>query len=320
MKHIRLASRASKLALIQSEEVIKLLQQIRPDIECSIVKVSTRGDHDKTDFLYKSGSIGFFTSEVEKALLDGRADLAVHSFKDLPTALTTGLLIAAVPKRESPADALVLAPSEGAGPVATEKINSIDDLPAGAAIGTSSLRRIAQLRRLRDDIECVPMRGNVETRVRKVMQGDVGAIVVACAGLNRLGLVGKISFCFDPKKFIPAPAQGALAVQIRAKDNELAELVSQIDDRNSRIAVETERCVLQAMHGGCSIPLGVYSEIQADTITIDAIICDVEGKNCVRRSITASLDEAKPAAEKLAKEILTSGGQKILDQIRNSRG
>jgi len=311
MKHIRIASRASKLALIQSEEVIKLLRQIQPDIECSIVKVPTRGDREKVDFIYKADSMGFFTTEVEKALLDGQADLAVHSFKDLPTALTEDLLIAAVPKRESPADAL----------------DDIEDLPAGATVGTSSLRRIAQLRRLRDDIKCVPMRGNVETRVRKVMQGKVSAIVVACAGLNRLGLGDKISFCFDPKKFIPAPAQGALAVQIRltsggqvrAEDNELAELVSQIDDKNSRIPVETERRVLQAMHGGCSIPLGVYSQIQSDKITLDAIICDVEGKNYVKRSITSPIDEAKPAADKLAKELLSSGGQKILNRIRTSR-
>ncbi len=313
MKHIRLASRASKLALIQSEEVIKLLRQIQPDIECSIIEVSTKGDSDKTDFLYKTGSMGFFTTEVERALLDGRADLAVHSYKDLPTALTAGLLIAAVPKRESPADAVV----------ASQKLASIDDLPAGAAVGTSSLRRIAQLRLLRDDIECVPLRGNVETRVRKVTQGQVSTIVVACAGLNRLGLSDKISFCFDPKKFIPAPAQGALAVQVRVEDNELAELVSQIDDKNSRIAVETERRVLQVMHGGCSIPLGVYSEIQNDTIngelvesiTLDAVICDVEGKNYVKRSITAPLDQAKSAAEKLAKELLSSGGQKILTAL-----
>jgi hydroxymethylbilane synthase len=315
MKHIRIASRASKLALIQSEEVIKLLRQIQPNIECSIVKISTKGDYDKTDFLYKSGSVGLFTTEVEKALLDGRADLAVHSFKDLPTALTDGLLIAAVPKRESPADALI----------AAEKMDTIDDLPTGATVGTSSLRRIAQLRLLRDDIECVPVRGNIETRVRKVMQGQVSAIVVACAGLNRLGLGDKISFCFEPKKFIPAPAQGALAVQIRADDNELAELVSQIDDKNSRIAVETERRVLQAMHGGCSIPLGVYSEIQADTIngelvesiTIDAIICDVEGKNYVRRSIESPIDEAQATADKLAKELLSSGGQNILKSRNN---
>jgi hydroxymethylbilane synthase len=320
MKHIRLASRASRLAVIQSNEVRTLLRQIRPDIECSFVNVSTKGDLDKAEFLHDSESIGFFTTEVEKALLDGRADLAVHSYKDLPTALTSGLLIAAVPKRESPADALVFhrmpyGTTENINSINGELVESIDDLPAGATIGTSSLRRIAQLRRLRNDIECVPMRGNVETRVRKVAQGQVSAIVVACAGLNRLGLYDKISFCFDPKEFIPAPAQGALAVQVRAEDKELVELVSRINNKNSRIAVETERFILQAMHGGCSIPLGVYAEIKAGTITIDAIICDVEGKNYVKRSISAPIDEAKSAAENLAKELLSSGGQNILKAL-----
>jgi len=307
MKPIRIASRASKLALIQADLVRKLLENLCPDIEISIVKISTKGDRDKSDFLYKSESIGFFTSEVENALLEGRADLAVHSLKDLPTLLRPGLVIAAIPQRESPADALV----------ASDKVASIEDLPAGTNIGTSSLRRIAQLYLLRDDIQCVPLRGNVETRVRKVMEGQVDAIVIACAGLNRLGLADKISVALPPREFITAPAQGALAVQIRAEDNELAELVTQIDDKNSRIAVETERCVLEALHGGCSIPLGVYSEIHDGTIAIDAIICDVKGRKYIKRSITSSIDQAKVCAKKLAQQLLANGGQEILTQIRN---
>jgi hydroxymethylbilane synthase len=151
------------------------------------------------------------------------------------------------------------------------------------------------------------------------VEGTVDAIVIACAGLNRLGLSDKISAILPPKEFIPAPAQGALAVQIRADDSELADLVTQIDDKNSRIAVETERCVLETMHGGCSIPLGVYSQIQNDEITIDAIISDLEGKKCVRQTITGPLDQAKNTAKKLAGELLADGGQEILDQIRNSR-
>jgi hydroxymethylbilane synthase len=309
MKHIRIASRASKLALAQVELIRKLLENLCSGLETSIVKISTKGDRDRSDFLYKSESMGFFTSEVEKALLDGRADLAVHSLKDLPTALTPDLIVAAVPKRESPADALIT----------RDKVTSIKDLPAGTTIGTSSLRRIAQLYLIRDDIKCVPLRGNVETRVRKVVEGTVDAIVIACAGLNRLGLSDKISAILPPKEFIPAPAQGALAVQIRADDSELADLVTQIDDKNSRIAVETERCVLETMHGGCSIPLGVYSQIQNDEITIDAIISDLEGKKCVRQTITGPLDQAKNTAKKLAGELLADGGQEILDQIRNSR-
>jgi hydroxymethylbilane synthase len=308
MRPLKIATRASKLAMIQTNQVRKLLENICPGIKISIVKVSTKGDRDKSDFLYKTDSIGFFTSELENALLDGRADIAVHSFKDLPTLLTPSLVVAAVPKRESPADVLV----------ASEKIGSIGDLPADATIGTSSLRRIAQLYLLRDDIKCVPLRGNIETRIRKVTDGQVDAIVVAHAGLIRLGLTEKISVVLSPKEFIPAPAQGALAVQIRADDSELAELLAQIDDTNSRITAETERCVLEFLHGGCSIPLGVYSEINTDTITIDAIICDLGGKNYIRRSTTSPNDQAKTSAKKLAQQLLDDGGKEILAQIKNS--
>lgn len=183
MRPVKIASRASRLALAQADIVRKELKKLSDDIEISIVTISTKGDRDKSDFLYKSESIGFFTSEVENAVLDGRADIAVHSLKDLPTATTVGLTIAAIMKRESVADALV----------ASGQAASIEDLPVGATVGTSSLRRIAQLHHLRDDLKCVPLRGNVETRVRKVSEGQIDAAIVACAGLNRLGLAGSIS-------------------------------------------------------------------------------------------------------------------------------
>jgi len=308
MKLIRIASRGSKLALIQANLVRKLLEDIYPDIRCSIVQVTTKGDRDKSDFLYKAGSIGFFTSEVENALLDGRADLAVHSLKDMPTLQREGLVVAAIPKRESPADALV----------AREKVTSIKDLPSGTTIGTSSLRRIAQLKMLRDEIKCVPLRGNVETRIRKVDAGRIDAIVIACAGLMRLGLDDKISAVLPPAEFIPAPAQGALAVQVRADDSKLAELVTKIDDKDSRIAVETERCVLETLHGGCSIPLGVYSQIQDKTITTQAILCDIDGKNYVKRSVTSTIEQAQSSSIKLAQQLLSEGGRQILSNIRTN--
>ena len=309
MRSLKIASRASKLALVQSYYICNLLKNLSRNIEISIVEISTKGDRDKSDFLYKTDSMGFFTSEVENALLDGRADLAVHSLKDLPTACTEGLVVAAIPKRESVADALI----------ASSQAASIAALPAGATVGTSSLRRIAQLRKLRDDIKCVPLRGNVETRVSKVATGKVDAAVIACAGLNRLGMADKISTILPPQEFLPAPAQGALAVQIRTDDSELAELVSKLDDKNSRIAVEAERAILSSMHGGCSIPLGVYSQISGDNIIIDAVISDVEGDKYFKRSITGHINQANVFAEKLAQELLTSGGREILDQIRNSR-
>ena len=309
MRSLKIASRGSKLALVQSNYICNLLKNLSGNIDISIVEISTKGDRDKSDFLYKTDSMGFFTSEVENALLDGRADLAVHSLKDLPTTCTEGLVVAAIPKRASVADALI----------ASSQAFSVAALPAEATVGTSSLRRIAQLHRLRNDIKCVPLRGNVETRISKVASGQVDAAVIACAGLNRLGLADKISAILPPQEFLPAPAQGALAVQIRTDDKELTELFSKLDDKNSRIAVEAERAILSSMHGGCSIPLGVYSQISGDNITIDAVISDVEGDKYIKRSIAGHINQANVFAEKLAQELLNAGGREILDQIRNSR-
>ena len=306
MKRIRIASRGSKLALVQSNYIRSRLAEIAGEAEVSIVRISTRGDRDKSDFLNRPNSIGYFTSEVENALLDGRADVAVHSLKDLPTAYTQGLTVAAIPTRECVADALVTSLDAA----------SLADLPAGATVGTSSLRRIAQVHLLRGDLNCVPLRGNVETRLAKVARGEVDAAIVACAGLYRLGLAERISAVLPPEEFLPPPAQGALAVQIRADDTDLAELVAMLDDRDARITAETERHILASMHGGCSIPLGVYSRIDGDNIIIDAMISDVEGNKHVKRSTSAPIDQAKTCAEQLAEELLAAGGQEILDQIR----
>jgi hydroxymethylbilane synthase len=309
MKPIRIASRASKLALAQVDIVSQSLSKLAAGLEISIVKISTKGDRDKSDFLYKSESIGFFTSEVENAILNGEADLAVHSLKDLPTAYTPGLVVAAIPKRESVADALI----------ASGKAASIADLPAGATVGTSSLRRIAQIHHIRTDLKCVPLRGNVETRVSKVVSGGIDAAILAFAGLNRLGLTDRISAVLDPQQFLTAPGQGALAIQVRADDTELVELVSRMNDETTRITVEAERTVLAAMHGGCSIPLGVYSQINGSSITIDAMISDIEGNKYIRRTKTGLTVEARACAEKLAAELLAAGGQEILDKIRGER-
>jgi hydroxymethylbilane synthase len=220
------------------------------------------------------------------------------------------LVVAAIPKRESVADCLV----------ARDRAASLADLPAGATVGTSSVRRIAQVRHLRSDLKCVPLRGNVETRLSRVAAGVVDAAIVACAGLNRLGLAEKITGILPPREFLPAPAQGALAVQIRDDDSELAKLVSKLDDKEARVTAETERHILASMHGGCSIPLGVYSEINTGNISIDTMISDLEGKKYVKRSITAPLDQALTAAEQLAEELLAAGGREILDQIRGEQG
>jgi hydroxymethylbilane synthase len=307
-RKVRIATRGSKLALAQADIVRRSLERASGSLEFSIVKISTKGDRDKSDFLYKSESVGFFTSEVENAILSGRADVAVHSLKDLPTAGSQELLIAAVMKREEAADALV----------ASGRAASIEELPVGAVIGTSSLRRIAQLKHLRTDLQCVPLRGNVETRVRKALSGEVDAAIVACAGLNRLGLSDRISAVLDPEKFLTAPGQGALAVQIRADDAELCRLVCDLDDEPTRIATEAERSVLAAMRGGCSIPLGVYARITDERVVMDAMIADVGGKNLIRRCSSSALDDGHRCAVKLAEELLEAGGREILERIRNS--
>ena len=308
MTSVRIASRVSKLALAQTNIVKKELLALTPELEVTLVAVSTKGDRDKSDFLYKSQSVGVFTSEVENTLLDGRADLAVHSLKDLPTAITPGLKVAAIPSRESPADALVTA----------MPTDAVSDLPAGATVGTSSLRRIAQLRRLRQDLKCIPLRGNVETRIAKVTSGQIDAAVVACAGLNRLSLEHNVSVRMDPREFIPAPAQGALALQVRDDNEAMEKLVAQLDHKQTRIAVEAERHILATMKGGCSIPLGVYAEIIGQVITIRAVLSDLDGNNCVSRTGTAPVDEAQKTATELAQYLLNNGGSEILDRIRSA--
>jgi hydroxymethylbilane synthase len=308
MKRIRIATRGSKLAMIQTELVAGLLRNLYSDLEISFITVTTKGDRDKSDFLHKSDARGVFTSEVEAALLDGRADVAVHSLKDLPTTGAPDLTITAVPPREIPADVLV----------ASEKVCSLNDLPVGATVGTSSPRRIALLHHFRGDLKTVPLRGNVETRVRKVSTGEIDAAVLAFAGLKRLGLTDKISAILDPHEFLPAPGQGALAVQARSGDTEIIEPVSQIDDKHTRTATETERNVLHAMHGGCRIPLGTYARVIDDKLIIDAMIADLNGRTIIKRSSSATLENAKSCAEKLADELLTSGGREILSQIRKT--
>jgi hydroxymethylbilane synthase len=310
MKEIRIATRASKLALAQANQTMNQLASLAPNHTITLVKISTKGDTDKSDFLYKSdSSTGFFTSEVEKALLDGRADVAVHSLKDLPTAITDGLTISAIPPREQVNDVIV----------ASKKITSIQNLPEGATVGTSSLRRITQLKLIRPDLKCQPLRGNVETRINKVKAGQVDAIVIARAGLNRLDLSGHISLILAPEDFIPAPGQGALAIQTREEDQELCNIVSKLEDPHTRLTVEAERRILAGLHGGCSIPLGVYAFIEHDTLHIHAILSNLATTTYIRKRASSPLNRALETADRLTQEILNEGGEKMLAEIRSEK-
>jgi hydroxymethylbilane synthase len=294
MKRLRIASRPSRLALAQASLVADLLCRANSGLEIDIVEITTRGDRDNRDFLQKAPTVGFFTSEVEAALVERRADVAVHSLKDLPTTLNPALKIAAIPLREEACDVVV-----ASGPV-----GSLADLPHGARVGTSSLRRMAQLLRARPDINILPIRGNVETRIAKMDRGDFGAVILAAAGLNRLNLAGRISFRLPANEFLVAPGQGALAVQTRADAPETIRMVQRIDHTPTRMAVEAEREVLSALHGGCSIPLGVYSQITDGELLLSAVLASPDGKEMVRVSLKGHLADATSMARRIADELL----------------
>jgi len=305
MKALSVATRGGVLAVAQTEIVISALKKNHPDIQIKIRKIAARGDQDRRTTLWNLKSTGFFTSRVEDCLLAGEADFAVHSFKDLPTKEREGLTITAVCERQFAEDCLI----------AADSIGSIEELPKAARIGTSSLRRAVQLRRLRKDLEPTPIRGNVTTRIRLLEEGKFDAIILARSGIERLGLSEKISFCFDPEQFIPAPAQGALAVQTRINDVAVSKLVAAIDDKKTRTVTFAERQVLVTTQCGCHAPVGAFAKIVGGDIEICAFISDLEGKNFIRHQITGPAARAEELAEKLANDLLNAGGKEILEKL-----
>jgi len=306
MKVLTVATRSSDLALAQTKLVISKLKIIYPDIKIKIKKITTTGDRDNRTALWELKTSGFFTSQIEDALLAGVADFAVHSFKDLPTHPRDGLTIAAVCERQFAQDCLI----------ASELAVSIETLKPQAKIGTSSLRRMVQIKRLRPDAKLSPIRGNVTTRIRRLTEGKFDAIILAQAGIERLGLAEKITISFNPTQFIPAPAQGALAVQTRCDDAATNKFISAIDDQKTRITTFAERQILVTMKCGCHAPVGAFAEITGDNIEIYAFISDLEGKIFLNRRTKGPTAQAITLAEKLANELLSAGGNKILQSLK----
>ena len=306
MKVLTVATRPGRLAIAQTRIIISALKSQYPDIQIKIRKVTTKGDRDRRTALWNLKDTGFFTSKVEDALLAGEADFAVHSFKDLPTRKRQGLTIAAVCDRQFPEDCLV----------ANDSVSSIQQLPHSARIGTSSLRRIAQLKRLRADLQAIPIRGNVQTRLRKLDSGEFDALILARAGLERLGLGNKVSLLFDPAEFIPAPAQGALAVQARSDDIATNKIVAAIDGETVRMVTFAERKILTTMQCGCHAPVGAFAKVADNDIEICAFISDLQGRNFIRRHLTGPAAQANNLAEQIAKELLQSGGTEVLASLK----
>jgi len=305
MKVLTVVTRRGELALTQTRTVIAALQEKYPGLSVRVKEVISAGDRDRRTALWDLKDTGFFTSQLEDVLLAGDADFAVHSFKDLPTQEREGLAVTAIYNRQWPEDCLLAQPPVG----------SLDELPRAARVGTSSLRRAAQLRHLRPDLELVPLRGNVQTRIRKLQTTDLDAIILARAGLERLGVAGMISIIFDPKQFIPAPAQGALAIQTRSDDQETVGIVQSLDDPAGRALVLAERQVLVTLKCGCHAPVGAYAERKGESMELHAFLADVEGRNVIRKQAEGHVAEAVSLGERLARELLEAGGREILREL-----
>jgi hydroxymethylbilane synthase len=298
---IRIATRGSMLALWQANWVKAELERREPGLVVELVVLKTRGDKIVDRALSEVGGKGLFVKEIEDALLDGRAEIAVHSMKDLPAELAPGLEVAAIPEREDPRDALVVRPGLEA--------HSVAALPQGARVGTSSLRRLCQLRALRPDLVIEPMRGNVDTRLGRVARGDFDAIVLACAGLRRLGHAERISAALSIDESLPAVGQGALAIECRSDDAATKARLQPLDHGPTARAVAAERAALARLEGGCQTPLGAYAVIEGDAIAIRAFVGSVDGTQLLhaqRRGADASVGIA------IADELLAAGAAALL--------
>ena len=300
---IRIATRASSLALWQAEHVAALLRN-QTATQVELVHVSTSGDQDRTRPLAEMGGVGVFTREVQRAVLDGRADIAVHSLKDLPTDTVDGLALAGIPERAPRFDVLVLPSGQHA--------ESIDDLPASARIGTGSLRRRAQLLHHRSDLLMQDIRGNVETRLRKLDDGEYDAIVLAEAGLTRLGLNDRISLRLEPPLMLPAVGQAAIGIECRADDEPVIELLQQITDPVARAETTAERACLAELRAGCHAPVGVWARRDDDQLLIDAVVLSPDGQTTVSSDTSGSLNDAEQLGRDLARVLLDEGADALI--------
>jgi hydroxymethylbilane synthase len=304
---VRIATRRSALAKWQAHHVSGLLTAREPGLEVRLLELMTRGDRILDVPLAEVGGKGLFVKEIEDALLRGDAQIAVHSMKDLPAAEPPGLVIAAVPVREDPRDALV---SHG---------KTLAELPRGARVGTASLRRSAQLQAMRPDLRIETIRGNVATRLRKIDEG-FDAVVLAHAGLRRLGLTDRVAQVFSTEEMLPAVAQGALAIEARLDDAETMRRLAPLEDRATRIQVEAERGFLRKLQGGCQVPIAGHAEVKGDAVRLRGLVANLDGTVIIRGERTGPVGEAARVGEELAEELIARGAGEILSTIEKGPG
>jgi hydroxymethylbilane synthase len=300
---LRLGTRASLLALQQAHWVKKRVEDLHPEITVTLVHIKTTGD--KLDFpLFQVGGKGLFVKEIEEALTRKEIDLAVHSAKDLPAVIPEGLVLVAFPEREDPRDALV---SQGG--------KRFEEVPQGGKIGTGSLRRKAQLLNLRPDLEIVPLRGNLDTRLKKLMALNLDAVILAAAGLRRMNWEGQVSEFFDPETIVPAIGQGALAVETREGDERVRRAVSPLDHPPTRVSVLAERAFLRRLEGGCQVPIGGLARIHAEKLALTGLVAGVDGRRVVKGKVEGPLEKNTELGVQLAEDLLGRGAEEILREV-----
>jgi hydroxymethylbilane synthase len=308
LKPIRIGTRGSLLAKWQAEFVRKRIFQTT-GVEPEIVIVKTTGDNMQQAPFSQIGGKGVFIKELEEALLEEHIDLAVHSVKDVPTDVPSRLCFPAVCRRDDTRDCLISGKGE-----------TLDKLRRGARVGTSSLRRQSQLRHRRPDLDVRELRGNVDTRLRKVDSGEYEAIVLAKAGLDRLGMSSRITEVLSPEVCMPAVGQGAIAVQARIKDEKLGDTLAPLDDNETRQSIVAERALLGALQGGCQVPLGAWARFERNQLTMDGVVCSPDGANYIRQRASGPIDQPRELGQRLAQMLVDAGAGTILEEVYRARG
>lgn len=307
MSSIRVGTRGSKLALWQADNIARQLQDEYNDIQVETVIIQTQGDKILDVALSKIGDKGIFTKEIEKELIEKRIDLAVHSLKDLPTVLDPRVCIGAVTRREDPGDVLL-----------SHQAYTLAELPTGARIGTSSLRRVAQLKHYRPDLQCVDLRGNIGTRIKKMKEQDLDGIILAYAGVKRLGFESLISEKIPYDIMLPAVGQGAIAIEIRSDDPLTKDYLARVHDHTTEIEIAAERAFLKELEGGCQIPVACLATRAGEEVSIQGLVSSLDGSQVLRDSLScpATVEDAEQAGQQLARHLNNMGAEEILQEIR----
>ena len=306
LKQLRIATRSSPLALWQAEEVSRRLKELYPDLEVSLVKMTTRGDKILDAPLAKVGGKGLFVKELEAGMLANEADIAVHSMKDVPVEFPDGLELALVMQREDPRDAFV-----------SNKYQSLEELPEGAVLGTSSLRRQTQIREKFPKLKISWLRGNVNTRLKKLDDGEYDAIVLAAAGLKRLGFDDRIRQCLEPELSLPAIGQGAMGIEVRSDDDAVKQLIAPLADPETTFRVAAERAMNETLQGGCQVPIAGFAVLEQDQLYLRGLVGEPDGSRVLRDEIRGPASQAAELGVQLARQLLDQGAGEILASLHD---